>query len=346
MDPTSSSSSLWALPAAVVSIEAVEQRLKPYVAALKTMVDPNLFPRWIPTTVSKCFSWADGIHALAVQLDAIQTASVAARVTALGIAYIDDDPSVVLTQPHATVLRALLRTPLLPMSTESAALVRCAYDESVRRLGAASVRAIFEAEHARIVDGKRVAGHILAEWSALVDDDDDDDDDPDPANEGTGGGGGGSGGGDDDGGGGHERVRPDEVYLAAQLVLACGRSVTAGDADIGADVAAKVQKSVETDGTRSSLRTLCLALSLSPAAVWCAADTATASPDTHVTIDAVAVVLRSPQLWAILVHVAQTDIAAFQCLADVFSVFEALCRKNASFNVAATQALADAASAS
>ena len=306
-------------------MEAVEQRLKPYLSALKTLMDPTLFPRWLSATVVKCFSWADAIHELTVQLDGIQTATAAASIAVLGIAFIDDDPSMVLKQPHETLLRAILCSPLLPMSTESAVLVRCAYTESARRLGAATVHAIFQSEYARILEDKGLAGNVLKEWSALVD-----------ANDG------GSDGDDD--GAASERVRPDEVYLSAQLVLACARTLAGrdGDVDIDAAVAAKVQQSIEADATRSSLRMLCLALSLSPAAVYCAADDADAdaSHDTPVALDAIARVLRSQQLWAILEHIAQTDIAAFYCIEDVFAVFEKLSTKSPRFALAAKLALA------
>ena len=316
---------MWSLPTAVVPLSAFEQKLQPFAKAIKNTRDVSQFPRWIAATVVKCYQWADEVKTLASALDSIQLTTAASHVTILGVAFVDENPQQLINSPHETLLRAILSTPLLPMSTAGASVLKASYHESCQRLGPIQIRAIFISEQERITREKRDAGMCLMQFSEMIaqqtgDDGDDREDRP----------------------GSVGRVTIDEIYLASQLILACCKRTTS-DGDLDNEVVRKIQRAIALDESKGTLRMLCIGLSLSPAAIYCCEDSSgneagSISTD-QITIDVVGRVLRHPSLWRILYECAQTDITQFQCLDDIFYVFQTLCENNSTLRLTAQQAM-------
>lgn len=312
---------MWSLPTAVVSLDSFEQKLQPLVKAVKSTRDTNQFPRWIVATVEKSYQWADEVKALVSALDSIQLTTAASHITIADVAFIDADPQQLINRPHETLLRAILSSPLLPVSSAGVSLLKTCYRESCQRLGPVQTRAIFISEQERITHEKREAGLLLLQWSDVVAGQTD----------------------HEECSGVNERVRIDEVYLASQLILACcQRSMI--DGKVNQEVVSKIQRTIVADESKGTLRMLCIGLSLSPAAVYCCAEsseneTESASTD-RITIDLIGKVLQHQSLWQILYDCARMDIAQFQCLDDVFAVFELLCEKNPTLHCIAKQSMA------
>lgn len=121
--------------AARVDTSLVESRVRVFADVLRMTRDCDKYPSWNRETVVKAFQWADHVQAFASSADEVQKKAVAQGIGSTGVAFVDEEPLVVLERPVETLLRAILGSPILTWLPLSTQVVTQTLESASTRLG-------------------------------------------------------------------------------------------------------------------------------------------------------------------------------------------------------------------
>ena len=319
--------STWTLPTKVISTATIDATVTSFTDIIEMTRCSAKFVRWQPKTVLKAFKWVDTIQSLITSIDARQLEVAMTKVRRTNVIFVDLHPKNVLLQPCHVLIKAILSSPLLPLIDQRASILRCTYREAILRLGEEVTQKIFRDVADVCMNDKNIgdsanlkAGVIninectTSNYEALYE------------------------------------LPCDDVILASQLMLVChGQMKHSKDSLIPTETIAMIKKAAHSDNT--SLKMLCIGLSCSPCALYCACispsnpnddliptenpasvmPTQTNLPhaDVHIdpSIDDFYDMTRNVQLWEIIIDVATKDISRFLNFDENFNTFQLLLRE-------------------
>lgn len=327
--------STWTLPTKVIPTATIDATVSSFIDIIEMTRCSAKFVRWQPKTVLKAFKWVDTMQSLVASIDARQLEVAMTKVRRTNVIFVDLHPQNVLLHPCLVLIKAVLSSPLLPVLDERVAILRCTYREAILRLGEEVTQKIFRdvtdacmndknsGDLANsIIGGVNVDDSVTSNYEALYE------------------------------------LPCDDVILASQLILACYRQIKQSkDSLIPTDTIAVIKNAAHSD--KHSLKMLCIGLSSSPSALYCAcapqslslsnspsdfiptynpANTTTTTASTNESqtktnvgpsIDDFYNMTRNQQLWDIITEEAAIDISRFLSFDENFNTFQLLLREPA-----------------
>ena len=322
----------WTLPTKVIPTATIDATVSSFIDIIEMTRCSAKFVRWQPKTVLKAFKWVDTMQSLGASIDARQLEVAMTKVRRTNVIFVDLHPQNVLLHPCLVLIKAVLSSPLLPVIDERVAILRCTYREAILRLGEEVTQKIFRdvtdacmndknsGDQANsIIGGVNVDDSVTSNYEALYE------------------------------------LPCDDVILASQLVLACyGQIMQSKDSLIPTKTIAIIKNAVH--GDNNSLKMLCIGLSSSSSALYCAcaplslsnsssdfiptynpANTTTpistnesqtkmrVSP----SMDDFYNMTKNQQLWDIIAEEAAIDISRFLSFDENFNTFQLLLREPA-----------------
>ena len=320
--------STWALPTKVISTATIDATVSSFIDIIEMTRCSAKFARWQQKTVLKAFKWVDTMQSLVVSIDARQLEVAMTKVRRTNIIFVDLHPQNVLLHPCLVLIRAVLSSPLLPVIDQRVSILRCIYREAILRLGEEVTQKIFrDVTDACMNDknsgdlanskikGVNVDDSVTSNYEALYE------------------------------------LPCDDVILASQLMLACyGKIKQSKDSMIPTETIAMIKNAAHSD--KNSLKMLCIGLSSSSSALYCAcaplsnsssdfistsnpANTTTPNstkkPQTNSksspSIDDFYNMTKNQQLWDIITEEAAIDISRFLSFDENFNTFQLLLRE-------------------
>ena len=326
--------STWTLPSKLIPTATIDATVNSFIDVIEMTRCSAKFVRWQQKTVSKAFKWVDTTKSLIASIDAVQLEVAMTKVRRTNVIFVDLNPEDVLLHPCRVLIKAILSSPLLPSLEQRALILRCTYREAVLRLGEEVTQKIFRdvtdvcindkasGDSANLkIGGVNVNENVTSDYQALYE------------------------------------LPCDDVILASQLMVACyGKIKQSEDSLIPAETIAMIKKAAHSDSI--SLKMLCIGLSCSPCALYCACAppsnpnddliptinptsairTPTNEPRTDMqinpSIDDFYNMTMNQQLWDIITDEAARDISRFLDFDENFNTFQLLLREAAFVAVA------------
>lgn len=326
--------STWALPSKVIPTATIDATVTSFIDVIEMTRCSAKFVRWQQKTVLKAFKWVDTIKSLIASIDAIQLEVATTKVRRTNVIFVDLNPKDVLLHPCRVLIKAILSSPLLPLLEQRALILRCTYREAVLRLGEEVTQEIFldvtdvcmndkaSGDSANLkIGGVNVDENVTSGYQAFYE------------------------------------LLCDDVILASQLMVACYEKIKQSeDSLIPAETIEMIKKAAHSGII--SLKMLCVGLSCSPCALYCACvpplspnddliptsnpasvlSTPTKEPLTDMqidpSIDDFYNMTKNRQLWDIVTDEAAIDISRFLDFDENFNTFQLLLREAAFVAVA------------